>query len=1069
MSLKGILVPDPRINADTLDAIYTTADEQGIEAGPAVATSTTAMVLRTSGDIADGDSIQVDTQRGGYAGPDYRAGGFSYSYDAGTTDYYWDVPNAPHGWEYLNFRHISATSDAYNQYEPHLCALSSGGVVLAVKEEQGAAIVIRVRKFDPSTSTWSSGVTLSDDSVISDIDTQPCIVELPSGRLHLYHLVDVGSNERQVAYWVSDDVGVTWTLAAPAVLDEAMPYNTSASELMRVAVSETGELGMLLYIDSSLWWAAATAPGARFQLVTVNDGVFDDPIGIDLLPEPGGGFRLFAHASGDSDQIRTIVIGSAFEIDDDANAWSTITTLDQIGVLPSFCVWRDESGTLFLNVVGLGTTTPRHAVYRSENGSEWESATGGAGQGYWLASASEAYTGSPSYVSHMSAVTSRGLTITAGHIHTTNLGPDDGSILAVYSGGYTTHTMPPSQVANLDYGRQAWLQSYWGVDDPANWGEWSVSGGGSDAPVRAGYEVSSALDATRVFTSTDASLDVEDQEIIVELRGSSVDSNISSDPRSGMRISYYNGSDEYILGVNLVSNGFATQDAQSGSYSSTYALDMDDEWEIRVAMYRNRFAVWYRAGAEDGGRVERAWTLATSGTGLTSKSGAGSGITITWGNLDTGASTNTWVCRGLDYALQAAGYLTDTGTKDLPKNPRSFSRSPLPLGQGLRLSAISGPTQVGDQWTVAPAYRFGFANLDDPSPAVEWRSSTDASSVDFVWDLTGFADDAPFLSEALGVAMLGINFGQFSVIGIPDGGIGTAEDTLMTVYVRPYASLAGTLAFDYQREGSILSCQSSTTKAETPWIGHGELVGGYVIDVSSGVICPILANTSGRWTDDSTVKPLRLHLGGDPSALSGTGVCQIVVPNVVAYHLAANIASDYRYLKVSIPAQDTPDGYFRIGRMMLGPLHLFGVPPSWARSRDVENNVDLRTRRDGSRSAHRNGAPRRAETVKWSEGIDESELFAATQRTETYSGRVLAVPGDTALLMEGLFRELNGSLEPCVYFGAVDVSAGVETITSPRGFLYGRIVSQWSSDVIVGEEEESQLVRGGEVRIEEEL
>lgn len=1070
-TLRGFLVPDSRIHSDYLDDTLTTATQAGPEPGPAVDQGSSSMVLRTSGSMGTTDGpITISTQRAGYPGSDYRSGAFSYTDDS--VEYYWDTPNRPSGWEWANSIISGATiTSTYKAFEPHLARLADGTVLMVQREQYGGSYAdtrLRVLSFDPSTSTWTSLATLTDDS-LSDIRAQPNLVVLPSGRVHLYHLIDIGdvnasgTDDRQLVIWYSDDSGATWTLSTKGALQTVVSTGASDPDIMRVVRSESGQLGIAMRANGALIWLASAGPGRRFQTITINDGVFDDPLAVHLLAEPGGGFRLYVQASGDSDQIRTRAFGNGFAVDDNSDAWETISTLDQIGVLPHSCVWRGEDGAVYLNILGLGTSVPKHAVYRSEDGETFTTMTGGTGQGFWLDVTSDDNAGSPTHLANMATVETRGLSITAAEVVTDSGDPDDGSLILVYSGGYTSQTMPQSRADDLDTGQQAWSETYWAIDDPTVISQYSAAGIGAGSLEVDGWLVDCSTVRTLVYTGTDAQLLVANREIVLEIAGHSVDCNQTSPTRMGLRLTMADATNEWLLYLNFITSGFVIQDGVSGSYSSTYSLDMDAPWEIRVACFEGAYSVWYRLQSD---RVERAWTLAITSTVTSQAVTSTNRVTVEWGCHTTGAADHTMVITHLSYVMQPSGYLTDTGAADLPQFPKPFSRFAVALGGPVRVAALSGPTVAGDEWLVSADHRFGFANLDDPSPQVEWRS-TGETAIDLVWDLSGFAEDARFLSSSLAVGLYGINFRRFTIVGVTHGG---ASTTLMTVYASPYLDLGGTLAFDYDRQGRLLQCPSSTTKAETPWVGHGDLVDGYFLDAATGDAFRIEANTSGRWTDDSDVKPLRLLLEGDTSGLGATGTGHILLPSVAAWRHNVDV-SDYRYLKLSIPAQDTPDGYFRIGRLMLGPLYVFGRQYSRERGLNNDANVELTTRRDGSRTAYRRGPERRAVEIQWSEGVDESELHLTTQETiETPAANsIVAVPGDTARLTEGLFRQLSGPLTPLVYLPAVDCDTETGTLTSRRGHLYGRVVSPWSADQILGDEESSEIYRINTIRIEEEV
>ena len=173
--------------------------------------------------------------------------------------------------------------------------------------------------------------------------------------------------------------------------------------------------------------------------------------------------------------------------------------------------------------------------------------------------------------------------------------------------------------------------------------------------------------------------------------------------------------------------------------------------------------------------------------------------------------------------------------------------------------------------------------------------------------------------------MIGINFGRFTI----DGYNGTAWQTLATVDARLDA---GNLT------GSGDSVRPASATGSTTYVEAGEFAGSCIewganayriADHSAGVL-----GTSG------TARIAEFILDGlDTATATNAGK---IVPRDVAVRIDL-LGSHYSGWRISINAQDTPEGYFEIGLLHFARVEVFGTPPAFGWQPTTEANTTTET------------------------------------------------------------------------------------------------------------------------------
>lgn len=1081
---RGLLIPHPRIHSDNLDDTLTTATQAGPVPGHPVDQGSSDLLLRSGGALTAAEEITLDIVRGGFPGAGERAARWTYT--RSSAEYYWDPPGSVSGFEFDNFKPSSGSGTAEKGYEPHLARLADGRVLAAVRTDTDAgAYVIRIRRFDPDAYTWTTVATVTDDVVLTGNKGGPCLVVLPDGRVHLYAAWVSGSSA-QIALWHSDDSGDTWALSTRTCLyDDTAIDLTSGGDIYRLHLRGAENQGQVLLIgfkeaqtggsnDSHYYVQMASGDGGhRFTVEPDHDGgTLEDYRGGDVIPLDGGGF---AFACKNGDNLGIYEVGSAFDwarastfpLGDPLPAPLTdsFTLYDTSKELHSFCMWKGEDGAVYLAIMdAMDAAAPQLEVYRSN---------GDLGDFQRLNGTATSIDG-PEYPIMMSAVETRGLTVIMSEVVTDDGTLDDGTTAIWYLGGHTTDTLPSSSNSDDgDLARAAFSDTYFALSQPEST-NWTKTGAGTATLTADGLSLSASSGQTLYYAPTTAPAG-GDGVVIFELDTSDVSSNVTATagttPRVGVDFTYYrSASFEYRLTLHLNPTSFTINDYHGASQLAqvTAGIDLTDRFEWRIMIYRSRWAVWYRP-AEDDGPAQREWTLAGSGESLTSAASGLSACRI-WAGIPNTATSGTHTVSILRMAWSqdvADESITTTWPTSYGQLGRQLGAGAISIPSGLEITALAGLARPGDQWVCPVKYQFGLDALDTPQTGRTWRSTADNVAMDIVWDLVGYADDDEIPHSMMGAALLNSNLRRYKLIGRTNAG---TDFTLAQGYATPVENDGGPSnpALDWERTGNVITCPDPNSGDESLWIARNELAGAQFVDNTSGDGFRIIGNSSGIWAA-SADKPLRIFLDpdDDPSGLAASGTGYVHLQRSVTY--GAGATADIRYLKLEIPSQVTREGYYEIGALVIGPALVFGRQYDADRGLERAHQVDLTTRRDGSRVAHSRGAQRRAVTVSWSEGIDESELWTSSQTTRSAQSQVVTAAADTARLTEGIFSEVDGPLKPVVYLSRMPVGESYNTLVLDREFLYGRIVSQWSGSQSLGDEGVDEVIRVGELRIEEEL
>ena len=1072
--LVGFLVPDRRIKTDNLDDTLSSYTQASPRPGVPASDDDSSMVIQTGG--AQTKDLDLRAQRGGYPG----GAEIMWREDG-------DPVTAWRGWERplaimdeLGYAHSGAGWACIDM------ARTSSGDLIAMMGEPAAVSGIDwdVLVYDRDSETW----TKTDDVIQYDAAGydalkrawSPALCPLPDGRILAFLPVPTAQSATtmQVDVWIADDDSLTsWTIYASAVLPgEVTTSGGAASSVGRLRAAYSS--GQILLMMETTQGTGETVPGGKGfrQYASADMGVtftlvddWDDSMTSttyqgwrqDIAVTPAGQLVvLYARLDSSDTHLYAALPASAYE------AVRTATEV-QVSTIDADEVSVSEDGglliALYRTTASSGAISSRYAsVDDPETWTMWGGYTlpqgSNARLGGWYRGTATPQVGSGlvaalcgralHVLGYMSDYTADGLSAWLTRLQLGGWSSVTGP--TGYSASLGTYTMGPAAVAIaghngdlVDPEAQGWTLSGVSISYLLTSWRWSLSSA-------SGYYTAS-LSAT-----VDSGIYVS-AEMMLDTSGS-----VTSDLVAiGLRTA--DGTDDYWISVRLSSTGIAVYDKNASATLATATVDLTDWTQIRIAMRKVRVRVWTKTASDT------AWTDQVDVLTLSDNtSSPGTTVSCTWGHLVSGSELSRWkyvqawaTAEGVHSQQNPHGAVASAATS---VRGAPIGTHHMHLTGGTTVRAITGPAELGETWTLDRVYDYAVDHIhpyEYPSVDTEWRSTSDTSDVDIVWDL---ADGAATTMGSIYAVYMGSHNIRSCTWDTYDGSTWTTRATLLAptdMQTLPYLRRGDRLVVD----------PSGTGSSAGRYIARNELAGGHVL-LSSGVVRPIVGNTEGIWEVGSAAKQAIIYL--DPDALDGTeptsGTMEIWPPSILAI-VGEQVALPQR-VRLHIPAQDTYEGYFRIGILAAGPVAVVGRETAAGRIIETAANYTLYSTASGARTAKKEGSPRRIAQVAWSDD-DTSQIMAASPSPDYVQLRdgvspAVATYHDTALLLAGLLTEQTGAVRPVVYLPSIPEAATTIT-TSPEDFLYGRIVSAIKRTAQMGDPGVSEVVTVDKVTIEEEV
>lgn len=1079
----AFVITDPRWTySDAFNATDSSITQASPLPGIPVAESDTSMRLQATGTQAAAKELRVRTLQPGMPGPDGARNGWRYSGDSLWRG--WDIPDVLTGWETIDF-----TTTAAKWLYPHAVTLADGAVLVAVQKSGNAIVVL---KRSATADTWSEIAVATHGAYTYGAFPTLCV--LPSGRILVYFWWEDGTSAN-VRYWYSDDDGATWSFGSRGVLPQNISTGSSTPRRLRAAayggqvLLVAGVTTAALAFDHVLKQYASTDGGASFDLVETWDGfsvdtaaayhdlvVVDGKFTLGYLYYNGAnvvpGIRQIANAYSPFSSAQ-VIAGR----DTSATVWdwatNTATVIDYPLTPPTsaapaggeYALALDEDGVLYAfgrSHTGGGALRECMVVRSVDAGATWESVgTGSSPSGvatWWNHGDDSCYPNS------FAATFQAGRAILP-HCATADGTTTDPSLRVAYLGGYSTVTMPGSQVFATATKRTAWERTWTGILMPDGGSTPLYAYGTAGAPAASlttnGVNLTGAIAESAVYSVTPTSTFAQG---VLGLAEGFVTSGTAT---VGIRIGVA-GPVDYRYRVEITATSVRVYDQNAAAYvtlynASTTLLTAIGATGIQVLVAIGeptsgggnigQGQVWIRGtgGVCDS---DRAFSLLCSTTTLQA------GATFTTNNFSFG---NTTTAAAFDVtfrmACYTAGAYTGTSSERLyagQSNPadlfgRAYSAgTPVTVDGGTKIRAVDGPTARGDVFDIDTHYLYGIKNLWPevaPSPFRGWRS-TGLTQEDIVWWADATHGESAGMRTSRVLVILEANWRTATLSGYDSGG--GAYVTLASIDMA-----AGMTSLRWTRAGNILRPDTGANAASFHFPEHG-LARCHIRLDGTPDYRKIRTNSAGFWTNSTVSRPSLLIEGaavGDPT--SGTAA-------VISSRAAVIVLADtdtYTKYRLRIDAQTTSEGYLAIGALQWGHLVPFGSRPAWNRTITTKANVRVTEMESGTAQAVTLGISRRTVDLGWVDGTDLSQLYATTPSPDyllPYTGATVPVASasETPGTLAGIASQIGSGGGLLTYIGAwlPAASAVPVVINDPDRFIYGRLVGDIQLSTVLGHE-----------------
>ena len=1100
--LRGLGIHDPRLSSVWVEKSINLTQAEPMPGIP-VASGNYDAVIRSGGTMSDGASVDIFCTEGGHPGKESRAGLVWKATTDDATSYRGKDPiNVITHWEPVAWGSIATSTTE----QPHVVTLGDGTVVAAYRSRLAGNYGVSCAARTPGGS-WSVGSTI-ESKADSQTERNPCLIVLPDDRLMVYYWhTDTAADTAQIRAKTSTDKGVTWSTISTGLLTSPIDVSGSAGsgnagfDLGKIRGAYTNGqvllVGELIDHDTDKlcqYWIqlASNSLGVDFtQVELIESGTY-------FLAKPevvalDGQFHIFSISANAQviKQVKTssayfklsTLAGNATTYTDNQSAgdyaYGTLDSTNDFLTAGDLAACLDEAGNMYITASAFagGSSTHQALIYVSKDGGNtWldggaDSTLTNEGGVWWQSQDGSTYPKNYA-ITHCQG---RILVLTN---HAASPGNEDLSLSAFYLGGWSQVTMPDRGTYNDPLNCANWVRTWVPFDLPSDVG-WTASGTASTETIGSDgtLQVATTASNSRIYTIAGSGMtSTEAQGMILRFSAKCLVGDLTSDAVA-VALRLADADDHRSVSIRLSAAGFKVVDNNAGSDLATVTgLDLNGQfYDFLVSISESKMQLWYRVHSSGS---DRQWTNGLSTTSLNNDTSPPATTNqVRWGNL--GAGSSEWaelhVSVGAATGNQLAGGFTNPDDL-MPERLGGVGFSSY-VDDGLTVSGADGPLRPGDSWTIATRYGYGIDRIlpaNSPTPRVTWRSTTtNQQSIAFALDSgLGFSDESEMLGDSLMLCMQGINFKDFEIRGYQAGS--------GWVLIETVDSSEGLKDLEWFRKGNTATPVGSA--ATDLYLHANELEGATFVlkhTTGSAKYRKITTNSSGLWNATAAHKGKKpvILLDGVDNTERTSGSAGYVIPTrcCVVLHLKGE---QYAALRVTIKPQATADGYFEIGSMMLGHVSYHGTQYGQTRSVTIAPNVTLDTRTDGTTYSTKHGPAARAVSFGWSEGVDTTGLHESSADPDylqayspplsTGSERAVASVADVPGQMQGL-SELLGSHSHVVYLPSISkrTSSLSEVFNRRDQFMMARITTPVTLETIVGDEGESEVVRVGEVTLEE--
>ncbi|MCP4850480.1 MAG: hypothetical protein GY900_01955, partial [Actinomycetia bacterium] len=806
-SFRGLLIQDPRITG--VDSTESVLSEAGPRPGVPVPQQQTAMVLQATGDQAAGKQLRVQTLHSGSPVAGTRAG-FVWQYEGDADWRGWDLPTVPTHWESIRWLTGVDTTEVSAKYL-HAVTLADRSIVTAFEVAATAPTtrdMVQVQVRDPTTGAWGSEVTVYTQAggYSTGRASHPCMLQLPGGRLLLWHWVELSSGAMQIRMHYSDDGGATWDVGSASCLPIQIDYTAEgvgatgydAFARLRAGYLD-GDILLLAGVrvaNNSIGAGntrdifrqyASSDLGSTFTQVSESTYTDTNYTGShqDIVSHDGA--LIVGWASGYVSVNQRTVAGSM------SSVWQDFQTISLYGIASGeistelaaaatsgsqvsdadFALVSADDGALYqiqrATVTGGGGAHLNSGlIARSfDGGLTWaylgQSPIGTMNGGNWWTCGDAA-----THPRDFAAVWHEGRIVLLHHWDA-NPGNEDNSVAALYLGGYSTVTLPGAPSAVFAE-RVNWTTTWLPFDEPQNVAGWSLSGAGTTALAGGALNISTS---TQSALHTVAPTGTNTEGLIC---AGSVLENSGGSVLSGtiiVNVRVADGAADYevqlrIGGASATGNIKLTD--MNGSDIGTVVLDTTAGVDFLIAISDANVTWWVRPRSNGS---DREWTAGTASTTLTSNGTPAAAHQIQWGHAGASTADSDWFSFHYTEASYTGDQMSEGQTNPDDLAARAYATAPVYVDGGTSIKAFDGPTLSADKWNINTRADYAVDRLLPtvaPSPRNTWRSiGTGETKIAFALDPTITAASRSG-NTVIGVAVMGANFRTFSIEGDTGGG-----------------------------------------------------------------------------------------------------------------------------------------------------------------------------------------------------------------------------------------------------------------------------------------------------------
>ena len=1086
---QGLLIPDARLTATkALWAAQSSYSQAGPRAGVPVPESESEAVLEAQGlQVAD-SSIDLLAVDGGPVGRTIDAAQMVWRRTGDGTNAFrgWEIPATFSAWEVLQW---APTTTDYAT--PHIASLKADKyrdrlVVVAERTDNNS---IYCWRRDPADGSWSSAVVIHSGAT-DGAASHPCLVEV-GDRLYCLHWVPgVGeaSDGRWIRVQVSEDGGATWSVArrytaGAATYVEGTPSGSgedgvgriraaySAGQVLVVYVTESGATGAGIAVDRLHQYASTNLGlGLDFVISQPVDALIDQVTGgpHDLVVSGGIFVLAWVQAIGD---IFTTRLGSAYT-DFTSAQWTLINgtswgqqwaQVDGNGHITGADIAAavDDAGIVWLYARAANTakTDPQQlrVIYSDDDGKNWARvgmdsqtpATTSWTSQVWSAGHNAGTADQTHYVRNFAVCWQRGRAVMVHQWYAATATTTQTSLGVAYIGGYHDLTIAPIRGGTSLVDRHPWELTRLPIERAQDTSSWTLvsSGAFANALQSVGAERFSAPGgAAGGYVYRDYAAGGDDLAVLTFAAYASGAGATGTAQRAALSARIDDGARGVEVGIYMGATEFGVYDVVAGTQLGLLQSLSNNAREFRIGVYADEAnsvrtcSVWYREWNKTGSAVgdeDRRWNF-VGAYALTDDGGTVGANRIKYGIWGTGTSVaDLDVYHGPHFAIgdtSAANCIAGSAyqwhewaTTDNPKqlSGRPLSSSPVYYADGLEVLAVDGPAHKGDSWTVKTAYEYPIERIwptYSRSPRTRWRSTDETQQqIAVALDETLLGTDESHAGAPLyALHLSGINWRQGSL----EYYTGAAWVQVAAIDTSPWGAVA------FTREGATLLPNAALDHQ----LAGQELV-GWDARIVAGDIRRVKGNRGGRWSTGATAGPrARVDLAGVTGTEAASGTV-VLCPRSVTLVFEIPAATTLAGWRLVISAQDTVEGYFEIGTMMLGRVWVAGLPPDWGRRTTQILGAAYSTQQDGSTAASQPRPTGMQVEVAWPAPVDSTEFHTGGEPQYITTTATAGIEG--AATWTATVYDLQGELSaagtsPLVYLPRIERAASGDLRTLSR-------------------------------------